>query len=196
MTPNFLTHYYLPDSKPFLSISELSETEWAILCENFKERLDSDDTYNRRFGLGYQGVRWEVENELREKFITKGGQPTRKYPYYLCLGECDWWKHFCQHDEVIIPIKDIDPKTISFTYPDSFTSLGFLARFGIKHEVKPYHGEVFTLQEMRNIVNKFGMPRNQHKINYKSYHKEELELYVEAQLWSETPAANIIKYGN
>jgi len=42
MFPDFLTHYYLRDSKPFLSISELSKEEWIAL----ESKLADLDRFN------------------------------------------------------------------------------------------------------------------------------------------------------
>ncbi len=191
-TPTFLTHYFLQGSKPFLNISELDDHEWAELAQILKEKHESDETYNRRFGLGYRAVRLDAEKELRKRFEAKGGKPERQAPHYFCLGASAWWKGFCQHDEIRIDLRGIDSSLISFTYPDSFTSMGVLKRFNIPYESKPYHGQVFTLSEIKDVISEFGLPGEGFQTDYKSYHKEELELYVEAQLWSDKPIEKLI----
>ena len=187
MIPQFITHYHLYDLAPFKSISDLSDEEWVILCKDLANRREADSSYNRRFGHSYRSVRLEVEAMLREKFELKGGIITKLNPSYFCLGVSNWWKHFCNHDEIRIPLDDIEAKSISFTYPDSFTSMGILKRFGISHEKKPYHGEVFFLHELEDVVNEFGMPDDIPLLDYSEYHKENLEIYIEAQLWTDVP---------
>ena len=187
MTPTFITHYHLNDLAPFQSISDLNDEEWTRLCKKLANRRETDSSYNRRFGHSYRSVRLEAEAMLREKFQLKGGIITKSNPVYFCLGVSKWWKDFCDHDEIRIPLDDIDLQSISFTYPDSFTSMGILKRFGISHEKKPYHGEVFFLHELEDVVNEFGMPDDITLLDYSEYHKENLEIYIEAQLWTDVP---------
>lgn len=192
MLPSFLTHYHLQDVRPFKSISDLSYDEWAEVCKELATRRETDSTYNRRFGLKYREVRLEAEQILREKFIAKGGEISRQNPHYFCLGISNWWKNFCNHSEVRLPLDNIDPKTISFTYPDSFTSMGILGRFGIEHEKKPYHGEVYLLDELEDVIREFGMPADPEMANFSEYHKGDLEIYVEAQLWTDEPISSYL----
>lgn len=187
MIPSYISHYFVRGSEPFLTISELDDTSWQELCRNLTERRAADPSYHRRFGPRYREVRLETEKQLRAGFRAKGGRLEREAPIYFCLGSSSWWAGFCDHEEIRIELKDIDPKTISFTYPDSFASLGMLARFGLKHEAKPYHGTVFTLDEITSVVREFGIPTGVSPSGYKEYHKEELETYIEAQLWSDEP---------
>lgn len=191
MIPRFLTHYHLRGAEPFRSISELGEEEWHTVYDAFRKRQETDTTYNRRFGPTYRTVRLEVEAILRTRFEAKGGITSRSAPHYFCLGANHWWKNFCDHDEIRIPLDEIDPRTVSFTYPDSFTSMGILDRFDLRHEKKPYHGEVFFLDELDDVIREFGMPVDRKTSDYTAYHKEDLELYIEAQLWTDDP---IVKY--
>ena len=187
MIPRFLTHYHLSDVNPFQSISELNDDEWKALCKDLASRRKSDSSYNRRFGYSYRAIRLEVEEMLKDKFESKGGVATRSAPHYFCLGVSNWWKNFCDHTELRVALDEIDPRTISFTYPDSFTSMGILGRFGISHEKKPYHGKVYFLDEIEDVIREFGMPDDKPLEDYTDYHKENLEIYIEAQLWTDPP---------
>src|SRR5690606_25302602 len=68
-----------------------------------------------------------------------------------------------------------------------------LARFGIHHEAKPYHGKVFGLEEIGEVVREFGIPTGVSASGYREYHKEGLEIYIEAQLWSDKPIKSLKK---
>lgn len=187
MIPPYISHYYVRGSKPFQTISELDDDAWQKLCVELEERRLNDPSYNRRFGPRYRSVRLEAEEKLRACFRAKGGLIQRKAPIYFCLGSSNWWWGFCDHREVRINLQNVDPRTISFTYPDSFTSMGMLERFGIRHEPRPYHGQVFTLDEIQEVVNEYGMPGGASLSGYTEYHQEGLEIYIEAQLWSDEP---------
>lgn len=187
MMPSYITHYFVRGSEPFLSISELDDTSWLKLCNDLAARRATDPTYHRRFGPKYRGVRLEAEAVLRSRFLEVGGRIDREAPIYFCLGSSEWWAGFCDHEEVRIELRDIDPRTISFTYPDSLTSMGMLKRFGLRHDAKPYHGKVFRLDQIDSAVREFGLPAGYSPSGYREYHKEDLEIYIEAQLWSDEP---------
>jgi hypothetical protein len=174
----------------------MDDESWQELCRELADKRATDSTYNRRFGPRYRGVRLEVEQELRSRFQSIGGRIERVAPIYFCLGSSAWWRGFCDHEEIRIDLSEVDPRTISFTYPDSFTSLGMLARFGISHEAKPYHGKVFSLEQIGDVVREFGIPTGVSTSGYREYHKEDLEIYIEAQLWSEEPIKTIKEKAN
>ena len=185
--PNFITHYFVRGTEPFRSISELDGASWLRLCKDLADRRAKDPSYNRRFGRQYRSVRLDAEAELRSRFLEIGGRIEREAPVYFCLGASDWWAGFCDHEEIRIELSDIDPQTISFTYPDSLTPMGMLKRFGLVHEAKPYHGKVFRLDQIEAVIREFGFPSGSSPSRYKEYHKEDLEVYIEAQLWSGEP---------
>jgi hypothetical protein len=193
MMPTYITHYFVRGFEPFRSISDLDDASWQRLCGVLADRRAKDPTYHRRFGPRYRGVRLEAEEELRSRFKLIGGRVERTAPIYFCLGSSEWWRGFCDHDEIRIELSDVDPETISFTYPDSLTSMGMLARFGIHHEAKPYHGKVFGLEQIGEVVREFGIPTGVSPSGYREYHKEGLEIYIEAQLWSDKPIKSLKK---
>jgi hypothetical protein len=47
---------------------------------------------------------------------------------------------------------------ITFTYPDSMTSLPLATLIEHREDRKPYHGQVFTLDEIERVVAEYGMP--------------------------------------
>lgn len=121
MMPSYITHYFVRGTEPFRSISELDDASWEKLCHELAERHSTDPTYHRRFGPRYHGVRLEAEAELHSRFLEIGGRVEREVPIYFCLGSSEWWAGFCDHEEIRIDLSDIDPRVISFTYPDSLT---------------------------------------------------------------------------
>ncbi len=187
--PDFITHYYLKDKGPFRNMMDLDDSEFRSLIEELQERRKNDRDYNRRFANAEKTrrLRENTERVLREKFVLKGGHIKRHTPHYFCLGESKWFKHFCGHEEIRVPLSAIDPSVISFTYPDSVTSMGFLKDLGINHPVFPYRGQVFTLGELESIVQEYGMPQDEIPQDYNAYHRDDLEIYIEAQVWSDEP---------
>lgn len=193
MVPSYITHYFVRGSEPFRSISELDDASWEKLRRELAARRETDPTYHRRFGKRYRGIRLEAESELRSRVRAAGVRIEREIPIYFCLGSSEWWAKFCDHEEIRIELDKIDPRTISFTYPDSLTSLGMLQRIGLNHETRPYHGQVFRLDQIDSVIREFGFPSGSSPSGYREYHKEDLETYIEAQLWSDEPIRNLSK---
>jgi hypothetical protein len=177
-TPQFVTHYYLPETGPLRSLSDLPSGSNDPIFEDLLTRHQRDSKYRRRFSKDYLIHRRMVENRLRELFIARGGKPKRKNPFYFVLGESLWFKNLnAQHQELKIDISKLDPKTASSTYPDSFISL--------TQKTKPFHGQIFLLHEIEELVCTHGLPCNDHLVPYDRYWETDFELYIEVQIWDD-----------
>ena len=177
-TPDFATHYYLKDRKPFLNLSDLEKgSEDPIFLEMLAMHRTRPG-YRRQFGKSYIETRKKTESKLRELFIAKGGKPKRTSPYYFILGESFWFSNFNDdHQEIRIPLKDFDPDTTSITFPDSFIAMS--------RADKPYFENVFLLSELPQLVNCFGIPIDDRSQDYARYWEGDFEKYIEIQLWTD-----------
>ncbi|RXZ77455.1 hypothetical protein EBB07_31320 [Paenibacillaceae bacterium] len=179
MMVEYITHYY--NSVPFRSLSALTKSEalsiMKELCDDtpFFERFKQPDQYREN--------RIEAENWLRDKFMEKGGTPKELYPYYSVLGSSDWIENFSlsagiETNKIQIPISIFDEGDISFTLPDSMVSF-WIGRDKPEAYYNPnYHGQVFTLQDVRTIMTVELMN------NLESMHPAGTIPYVEAQIWN------------
>ena len=101
--PDYITHYYLAEHQPFLSLSELNPKEYSSVFDELLNRHKTDPDYHRRYGRNYINKRKTIEDTLRSHFVKRGGKPTRKYPFYFVLGESLWFKHLNQnHFEALV----------------------------------------------------------------------------------------------
>lgn len=181
--PDFATHYYLPETGSFRSLSELSGGSEDPVFLDLVTRHQRDPGYRRRYGRNYISVRREVEARLRKLFIARGGKPRRRHPFYLVLGESSWFRDLNAHQrELRISLSEFDPKVTSLTYPDSFIAL--------TRDDKPYYNQVFLLNEVSELVTLFGVPANDHMVPYERYWETDFELYIEIQLWDIPPWLN------
>ncbi|MBZ0331907.1 hypothetical protein KZO25_16440 [Halomonas sp. ANAO-440] len=181
--PQFASHYYLRETGPFRSLSELPAGSEDPVFLDILTRHQRDPGYRRRYGRNYIGVRREVEDRLRELFIARGGKPRRRHPFYLVLGESPWFRDLnVDHSELRIPLSALDPEVTSLTYPDSFIAL--------TRDDKPYHNQVFLLSEIDELVTRFGIPENDRVVPYERYWESDFELYIEVQLWDDPPGFN------
>jgi hypothetical protein len=138
---------------------------------------------------GYLQLRRQVEDWLRSEFIAKGGKPRASYPIYMMLGRSTWIQTMLDATtlatttEIQIPLSLFNECDVSFTYPDSMVSY-------IEHDQKnaetylpEYHGRVFTLCEIRSIVEAKGLPGDRWGMKLSS----DLPNYIEAQVWYHEP---------
>jgi hypothetical protein len=189
--PDFVTHYYFGGRPPFQSLSDLAEKE---LAHTIRE-LDSArraGAHNRVFGRRYMELRRLTEERLHQLFVERGGVPERATPHYFVLGSSEWYRGLAgDMKEVRLSLSSLPVAVTSFTYPDSFTAMGFAPDFGIPYEPRDYHGKVFLLDELEEVIGRHGLPADDPSEPYEGYEQRPFEKYVEVQLWSDVPTERL-----
>ena len=185
---DYLTHAYRKGADPFESLSALSDmeaihrmkdlyVEGALFWERFKDPAQ------------YLQVRRQVEQWLRREFIAKGGKPQAPYPIYMILGRSKWIQtmldavSLATTIEMRVPLCIFTEWDVSFTYPDSMVSFMLDHQRDSEYYLPEYHGQVFTLAEIRSIVEANGLPGYKWGTNLPSH----LANYIEAQVWNHEP---------
>jgi hypothetical protein len=108
--PTYATHYYLPERGPFRSLSDLPLGASDPVFLELLSRHQRDDGYRRRYGRDYIDKRKAVEAKLRQLFIARGGQPLRRSPFYLILGDSPWFERLNEgHRELRVNLSDLHP---------------------------------------------------------------------------------------
>ena len=187
--PEFATHYHLRGREPFLNLSDLTDEGVAAVLSELDAVANAGGS-QRRFGPRYMALRRTTEQRLRERFIARGGRPQRRSPHYFVLGESDWFKRlYLDAAEVRVPLDQLPSEVTSFTYPDSVVAMGALSEFGIATVAQPYHGTVFRLEELPNVVEAYGLPNDTPPQTYDGYQRRPGEHFIEVQLWSDEPLA-------
>ena len=185
----YLTHYYVKEIGPFRSLSELSDEAAIKIME---ERCD-DSPYGTRFKdpARYLKNRKETENWVRMGFIAKGGKPQASYPIPMVLGSSKWLdKNGPERGggtKIRIPLSIFTEHDISFTYPDSMISRWFGLEKPTEYYLPDLHGKIFTLMEIRALVNLKGLPED----GWQSNLPRDFAPYIEAQVWRHEP---LMKY--
>jgi len=179
MIPEYISHYYLDDRAPFLSLSDLDgDIENSVFVEMLNKHV-TDQGYMRRYGRSYLQTRKKCESKLRDIFVSRGGRPNRKHPYYCVLGSSDWFLGLNnKHCELRVPLSELDEGLVSFTYPDSFITM--------TDATKPYYEQVFLLSELSKMINLYGLPESKTPVNYEKYWEGDFEHYIEVQIWCDS----------
>jgi hypothetical protein len=183
-----LAHLYKRGTTPFRSISALSDVE-AI--DIMRALYQEGSVFWERFKAPaeYLHLRRQVEEWVRREFIAKGGQPRTDYPIYMVWGRSKWMETMIDEItlattvEIQVPLSMFDENVVSFTYPDSMVSFLLNMERNPEYYLPEYHGQVFTLAEMRGILEVNGLPGNKWGAELPG----EMANYIEAQVWDHEP---------
>jgi hypothetical protein len=190
----FLTHIYMRGTQPFRSLSALCDEE---ALQIMKGLYIEGSAYWGRFKdpQDYLQARRQTERWLHQSFIAKGGKPQQAYPIYFVVGDPPWLDRvadpvtIASTDKIQVPVSIFDESDISFTYPDSMVTL-LLENLKNPEIYQPdYHGRLFTLAEMRDIVALKGLPDE----GWETKAPDDLAHYIEAQVWNRQPLLEFMR---
>lgn len=184
--PDEVRHYWRRARGPFLNLSDLSDVELADVMEHLMSG-HATGLHRRAFGRRYMELRRRTEARMRRLFIEAGGRPERESPHYFVLGESRWFAGLADDmEEVVLPLAALPDEATSITYPDSFTAMGLVPQ--------PYHERVFRLSDLEALVEQYGLPADPMD-GYEGYEQRPFEMYIEVQLWSDEPVADLLMSG-
>jgi hypothetical protein len=190
--PSCVTHYHLADKPPFLNLSDIAGAERDTVVRELGQRRAAGRS-RRIFGQRYMELRRLTEARLLGLFIAAGGKPQRSAPHYFVLGTCRWFRELAADTrEVTLALSAIPSEQASFTYPDSFTAMGCGQAFGLPDDTRPYHGTVFRMEELDEVVGTYGLPDDEPDADYAGYQHRAFEKYIEVQLWSDQPIRHLL----
>lgn len=180
MLPDVLTHYYECATGPFRSLSDLPPDEAERVQAALVQR---GDVFASRRQPDYLSIRRELEARVRARFVAQGGQPTRAHPHSMLLGECAWLKSWYRTPcRLCVPLDQFERTQVSFTYGDLFPALRYT-------DGKPYRGQVFMLDELPALVERYGLPQD-----WNAHGAHGPDRYIEAQVWDDAPLRAWLTY--
>ena len=193
--PNYITHYYNAGSDILKNVC----TQPDEVAEEFLSSLKKS---GKRVWLHpeYLEERRKVEAWLYKEFVQKRKKPYLRNPLYFVLGENDefFQKNGFFSDEnpvkLQIPLSLFGTDMISFTYPDSMPSLAIAMDTTGRGDLyrKPIHGQVFTLEEIIEVIQEYGMPGDK----WKTEEHWRYDRFIEAQVWDDRPIWEFVERTN
>lgn len=188
MVVDYLTHYYRRGTDPFRTLSALADraalqlmaalyVEGSVIWERFKDPAQ------------YLQERRQTEQWLRQAFLAKGGNPQETHPIYMVLGRSQWVLRMADAatlattEEIRVPLSVLREDEVSFTYPDSMISHWLGMDRPPDYYQPDFHGQVFTLSEIRSLVAMKGLPDEGWETNLPDF----MAHYIEAQVWNRQP---------
>lgn len=167
--PGFVTHYHLPDRRPFLNLSDSTEQELAAALADL-EQPAQQALSSRRFGPKYMALRRATEQRARDLFIAAGGDPQRASPHYFVLGSSDWFAGLYRDAaEVRDPLTALPAQSTSLTYADSITALGVGIAMGLPAPDPDLADRIYRLDELEQLVGRLGLPKGAAPANQHQY---------------------------
>ena len=179
-----LYHYHEKSLPPFLTLTALPFDEARRLLVDMNSRLPDIDFFLTR--------RYEMEKTVRDAFRAKGGRPMRAAPVYMTLGpnkNMHMW--FREPALVKIPVHELDLRTVSFTYGDTFPVFKPSLNTG-----EEWWGKVYFYDEMLELYKRYGLPEDpEYHVTNGVFPKDksirDYLKYIEAHVWSD---ATLDKY--
>jgi len=176
----YLYYYYERNLGPFRMLTDFTvdEARKIVTADIGKKNTKYTDVE------GFLQMRYGCDARLREAFLARGGRVERNNPVYMMLGEHSSWATAYEKPAVIkIPLAEIDPMTVSFTYGDSFVIFE-----QNKFSTEEYWGKVYFRDEMLELISRIGYPP---QVDYDFKDEDHTKyspvadhlLYVEVHVW-------------
>ena len=175
--PEIVTHNYDPLYGLFGNICTLPDAEAQRV-------LDTIALSGKRFiRENYLRRRRETESWLLAECRRKLGGPVIEHPLYFFLGDMADGLDPSRPQSIVLPLAALPTEMLTFTFPDSMASLP-LSRYEehVAHRMS-YHGQVFTLEEIRRVIAEFGMPGEGRPTD----RSVPYDRFIEVQLWDDRP---------
>jgi hypothetical protein len=180
--PDIVTHNYDPEGV-FL----------GNLCEQAPP--DAEKVLDR---IRKSGRRTIKENYLSRRLATEAwliserrrllGRTPRERPIYFFLGDFADGKDPSRPCSLVMPLGAFPPHVLTFTYPDSMASFLIAAGDGQQPERRPYHGRLFTLPQLKCVVEEFGIPGER----WKTDSSRRFDRFIEVQVWDDRPIRELL----
>ncbi len=188
--PDYLTYYYEEGNIQLKNICNYDDVEAQAI-------LTSLSKSGQRTWLhpGYLEERREIEAWLYNDFTNKGKKPYLQHPLYFVFGEHDdlfqkgGFFSSANPAKLSIPLSLFDSDMISFTYPDSMPSFNIPRTERGEFYLKPFHGKVFTKDEIIEVVKTYGLPGNKWKVE----EAWRYDRFIEAQIWDVRPIEKFLQ---
>lgn len=173
--PEVITHNYDPARGAFRNICALARQDAERILEEIRA------SGKRKIKPDYLQRRHSVEDWLIGKRQEKLGETPLQRPLYFFLGDFADGRDPTRPSALVMPLTSLSPEVVTFTYPDSMASLPIALRE--EHEVhrKPYHGKLYTLSEIREVIAEFGLPGTR----WQSDPSMRYDRFIEVQVWDD-----------
>jgi hypothetical protein len=183
LMPDEVTHNYNPEAPFLANICDLDRDE----AEKVLQRIR--DTGHRAIKSNYLRRRLETEDWLIKERHRILGHTPRMRPIYFFLGNFADGRDNSRPSSLVMPLAAFPKGSITFTFPDSMASLPIATHRKYEFERQRYHGQVFSFEEIRHVIAKFGMPSE----NWAADPRRRFDRFIEVQVWDDRPIVEYLR---
>ena len=183
--PEIVTHNYDPLRGPFRNICDLPGTEAEAILTQIRSsghRTIKEDYLQRR--MATEG--WLID-ERRKRL----GRTPLNRPIYFFLGDFADGIDRSRPASIVMQLAEFSPTTVTFTYSDSMASFAIGTEAKHMADRREYHGRVFVLDEITDVVTRLGLPGDRWKTDYSLRYDK----FVEVQVWDDEPIRRMLVSG-
>ena len=181
--PEIVTHNYDLLRGPFRNICTLPDAQAQRI-------LDTIALSGKRFiRENYLQRRRKTEAWLLSERQRKMGSPAIGHPIYFFLGDMADGLDPSRPESIVLPLAALPADMLTFTFPDSMASLPLSLYDEHASDRMSYHGQVFTLEEIRQVIAEFGMPGE----GSQSDRTAKYDRFIEVQLWDDAPLRKLVQ---
>jgi hypothetical protein len=185
--PGIVTHNYDPLHGPFRNICTLSDAEAQHVLDTIAlsgKRLIRENYLRRRR---------RTETWLLSERQRKMGAPVTEHPIYFFLGDRADGLDRSRPESIVLPLAALPADMLTFTFPDSMASLPLGLYDEHAADRRSYHGKVFTLDEIGQVIAEFGMPAAE---RWQPAQSVKFDRFIEVQLWDDEPLRALVEQRN
>ncbi len=175
--PTVITHNYDPHFGAFRNICTLPDSE----AEAFLDRIRANG--HRTIKPNYLRRRRQVEDWLISERQHRLGRTPLERPIYFFLGNFADGQDPSRPRSHVLPLATFPAQALTFTFPDSMASLPLATLPDHRQDRRDYHGRVFTLAEVEEVVREHGMPGQ----SSASVALAPQDKFIEVQVWDDEP---------
>jgi hypothetical protein len=175
--PEVITHNFDPARGAGRNICHLPESDAERTLQEIRM------SGSRHIKPDYLKRRLVTEDWLISERHRKLGATPLERPVYFFLGNFADGKDPSRPESLVMQLRAFSPKALTFTYPDSMASLPIATNDEHRPHRKAYHGQVFTLDEIRLVVSEFGMPGDR----WMTDPTMKYDKFIEVQVWDDRP---------
>jgi hypothetical protein len=145
-----------------------------------------------RLKENYLERRTRVEAWLLAGRTRQLGKPAREHPIDFVLGHMADGRDPIRPRSLQVPLAAFARDMVTFTYPDSMTSFEIAAQAPDGAQRRDDHGQIFTLDEIREVVAAHGLPDARGPIGASGTP----DRFIEVQVWDERPIRRFLAAGS
>jgi hypothetical protein len=178
--PKVVTHNYDPARGACRNLCALPEAEAEAVLDDIRA------SGTRSIKANYLRRRLATEDWLISESKRKLGPVPLERPVYFFLGDFADGQDRSRPQSLVMPLAAFSPEMLTFTYPDSMASFPGAAK---PDQVRnDYHGLVFNLDEIMDVVVRFGMPGDR----WKTEPSMQYDKFIEVQVWDDRPVRKML----